>query len=436
MPNQQEIEMWLQNALTWAVIGGVIVIAILVLFAAIKNLLYICPPNQVLIFSGRNHRMPDGTRRGYRVIFGGRGWKVPILETVAGMSLNVMEVPMAVRGAYSKGGIPLNVDAIAMVKVSSEPRVIGNAIERFLGRDPEEIRRVAKETLEGHIRGVIAKLTPEEVNEDRLKFAAELSHESEEDFTKLGIHLDTLKILHVSDDVNYLNSISRQAIATVLKEAEIAESDAEREAELSEADNMGRAKVTEANVEAAIVQMQNDLRKIRADLEAEVQAEEERTTAAAREARAVAEQELQRVRSELAAIQLQADDVMPANAKREAEQHRARGEAALIRERGRALGKALDLIQQAWIEAGDHAMRIYLIEELEKILETASTGVRKIQIRNLNVIDSGDGKTLASYVAAYPAMLSAVFEAISHTTGIDIPSIVSGKTTTSIQKES
>ena len=49
-----------------------------------------------------------------------------------------------------------------------------NADERFLGRDRAELRSVAKETLEGTLRGVLATLTPEEVNEDRLKFAESL----------------------------------------------------------------------------------------------------------------------------------------------------------------------------------------------------------------------------------------------------------------------
>lgn len=411
------------KALIWAGIGA---IGLLILFGFIKSFLHICPPNQVLIFSGRSNRLPDGTRRGFRVVFGGRGWRWPIIETVAQMSLNVMEVPIAVRGAYSSGGIALNVDAIANVKISSDPVLIGNAIERFLGRDPEEIRRVAKETLEGHLRGVLARLTPEEVNEDRLKFAAALSHESEEDLSKLGIQVDTLKILHVSDDVSYLNSIGRKAIASVIRDAEISESDAKRDAEQTEAESLGRARVTQETTEAAIVQMENELRKIKADLEAEVRSEEEITLAAAREARAKAEQELQQVRAQLEAIRLQTDQVLPAEAKQEAATFTARGEAAAIRERGQAVGKALELLQQAWVDAGDNALRIYLLEDIEKILASASKGVSKVKIENLNVIDSGDGETLSSYVSAYPAMLGSIFDAVADTTGINIPKVIAG----------
>ena len=75
------------------------------------------------------------------------------------------------QGAYSSGGIPLNVHAIANVKLSSDPNLVRNAVERFLGSGMEQIAMVAQQTLEGVLREVLAQPTPEEVNEDRLKFA-------------------------------------------------------------------------------------------------------------------------------------------------------------------------------------------------------------------------------------------------------------------------
>jgi flotillin len=405
MPVQGEPLMWI------IAVAGALLIILFMRF--LKSLLQICPPNEVLIFAGG--------RKGFRVVFGGRGWRVPIIEKTARMSLNVMEVPIAIRGAYSQGGIPLNVDAIANVKISSDPKVVGNAIERFLGRDPNEIRRVAKETLEGHLRGVLARLTPEEVNEDRLKFADELSRESELDLSKLGIHLDTLKIQHVSDEVRYLESIGREAIANVVKEAEMAESDARRAAELEEAANQGRAKVARATADANIARMRNDLRRIQADLEAEVRSEEERMTAAAREARAKAEQELQGIRAQLEAIRLHTDAVLPAEAQQKAQEFKARGDAAILRERGLAVSQSLDLMTEAWAEAGPSALSIYLIEDIERILATAAKGVSKVRVNNLSMIDGGDGQTLSAYVGSYPAMLTSVFDAVNKTTGIDIP---------------
>jgi flotillin len=225
MPHQQQA----------VLLGALAAVAVVVLIAIYRSLLRICRPNEILIFSGRQHRTPDGSSVGYRVVFGGRGMRIPLVETVSRMDVSLISVPIAVQGAYSSGGIPLNVHAIANIKVSTDHRYIGNAIERFLGRDRQEIARVVKETLEGHLRGVLATMTPEALNQDRLEFAKHLEQSAVPDFQKLGLELDVLKIQHVSDDGNYLESIGRQRIAEILRTAEVAESDATREAEQAEA---------------------------------------------------------------------------------------------------------------------------------------------------------------------------------------------------------
>ena len=103
---------------------------LLVLMIIYRYLLRICRPNEILIFSGRKHKAGDGRTVGYRVVFGGRGVRVPVVETVDRMDVSLISVPMAVQGAYSEGGIPLNMHAIANIKVSTDRRFIGNAIEK------------------------------------------------------------------------------------------------------------------------------------------------------------------------------------------------------------------------------------------------------------------------------------------------------------------
>ncbi|MEC8422523.1 MAG: flotillin family protein, partial [Myxococcota bacterium] len=191
--------------------GGALALASMFLIVVLRQFLMIGRPNELLVFSGRQRRLADGSRIGYReVTGGGRAFRIPVLEKVDRMELSTLPVDIRITNAYSKGGIPLSVHAVANVKVSTDPVVMKNAIERFMGHDRSEIRRVAKETLEGHLRGVLATLTPEEVNEDRLKFAGALLEEAEVDFDRLGLQLDTLKIQNVSDDVKYLDSIGRR----------------------------------------------------------------------------------------------------------------------------------------------------------------------------------------------------------------------------------
>ena len=208
----------------------------IVLALVLTRFLYICQPNEVLVFSG-GKRAHLGRKVGYRIIKGGRAVRVPLLETVDAMDLTNMPIEVAVQGAYSKGGIPVNVHGIANVKIAGEQPVLDNAIERFLGVDRERIMGIAKDTLEGNLRGVLATLTPEELNQDKIKFAQSLLVEAEDDLRKLGLELDTLKIQDVSDDVNYLDSIGRKQSAEVQKKALIAEARAKAESAVQAAGN-------------------------------------------------------------------------------------------------------------------------------------------------------------------------------------------------------
>jgi flotillin len=398
--------------------------ALLLLISLLKQFLFIGRPNEVLIFSGRKRTMADGSEVGYRLVFGGRAFRVPLIERVDRMDLGSMPLDLHVANAFSKGGIPLTVHAIANVKVSSDPQIIMNAVERFLGSDSKEIRRVAKESLEGHLRGVLATLTPEEVNQDRLKFANALIDEAEEDLRKLGLHLDTLRVLNVYDDVKYLDSISRQQIANVLMVADIAESNARSESEQAEARANQAGRVASEQADARIAQKQNEVRRVRAELESRAKAEEERTIQLAAEARSEAEQRLQLLRKQVEETRLTAEVVLPAQAQQKAEALKARGEASVIAENGRAGAEALQILTEAWARAGDEAQDIFLIQQLETVVATVVERVRTVQVGEVNLVDRGDGRALANYVSGYPAAVAQVLEEMRRTTGVDLPAVL------------
>jgi flotillin len=406
--------------------GVGMVVFIMVLFAVVKSFLYIGRPNEVLIFSGRDHALPGGQVVGYRYKIGGRTLKYPILETVEQMDLRVIPVNIRIQGAYSKGGIPLNVHAIANIKISSESDKIHNAIERFLGVERSEVMRVAQETLEGNLRGVLATLTPEDVNENRLRFVEELQKDVEPDFEKLGLHLDTLKIQNVSDDRDYLDSIGRKRIAEIVKQAEIAESNAMKEAEEIEAHEQGRSEVARRQAQAQIQKSQNELRELIADLELKAKSEEEKSEARALATRAESEQELQKVRTDLEAIRLQADVVIPAEADKVARELLAAGEAAEIAEKGRAMAEVLRMMTEVWAEAGEAAMDIFLIQRMESIMGQVAEAARQVQVREVALIDSGDGTALPNYVSAFPRIVGSVFTDLRDIVGVDIGKVLRG----------
>ncbi|TMQ21187.1 MAG: flotillin family protein [Deltaproteobacteria bacterium] len=403
---------------------------LLVLMVIYRYLLRICRPNQILIFSGRKHTTSDGRVVGYRVVFGGRGVRVPVVETVHQMDVSLISVPIAVQGAYSEGGIPLNVHAIANIKVSTDRRYVGNAIERFLGKDRVEIARVVKETLEGHLRGVLATLTPEELNQDRLKFSRQLEASSGPDLEKLGLELDVLKIQHVSDDRNYLESIGRQRIAEILRNAEVSESDAARAAEQSEAAARARGEVAMTNAKAVVQRKGNELRQIKAEVDAEARGEEVRAEAAGQQARAEAELALQQTRGELEQLRLQAEVTIPAEIDAQVRELAAAGQAASIAADGEAMAASLAEVASAWRDSGGRAMDMFVLQHLDQIFGDVARAASRLKVEQVNLIDGGDGKTLPAYAAAYPATMAALLEQVTRTLGIDIAKVITGASTT------
>ena len=396
------------------------IFGLIVLVWFLKSFLCICKPNEVVILSGRKHRIKDGQDVGYRVLTGGRAIRIPIVETVKRMDVTTMPVRVEVHKAYSKGGTPLNIQAIANVKISSDPLVVGNAIERFLDHDRSEVVRVAQETLEGNLRGVVATLTPEQVNEDRLRFAERIASDVSRDLIKLGLQLDTLKIQSVADDVDYLSSLGRKEIALVIRDAEIAESDALTEAEQIEAECEERAEVAKTQDQIVILEKENELRKIKAKLERQARSEEEITIAAAKEKKAKAEQVLQTLRAEFERLRLEADEVLPAEAQRQAKELHARGEAAIFAENAQAAALVNDMLSQVWQETGRDASELFLIQQIETVLREAVQILGRLQLDKVNVIDNGDGKAIASLVKVYPQIVRQFLEGVNETLGIDV----------------
>lgn len=411
------------------VIGGAFgaVVFLMVLYFIVKAFYKIGLPNQVLILSGRDMQLEDGRSVGYRYGIGKRMFMIPVLEKLQFMDLRNISVNIHTQGAYSKGGIPLDVHAIANVKISSDPARIHNAIERFMGRDRSEIMRVAQETLEGNLRGILATLTPEEVNEDRQTFISEILEDVDPDFRKLGLQLDTLKIQNVSDGRDYLDSIGRKRIAEIIKEAEIAESNAMKIAEEIEAEAQGQSEVARKNAQAKIQTAQNDLRQVSAIQELAAKSEEEKAQALALAARAEQEQELQLVRTKLEDIRLKADVVIPAEVEKIAREYIAAGEAAEISERGRAMAEVLKMTSEVWLEAGDAAMDIFLLQNIEKIMNRVAEAARQVQVREVAIIDGGDGQALPNYVASFPRIVASLFAEMRDTMGIDIGQALTGQ---------
>ncbi|MCZ6757697.1 MAG: SPFH domain-containing protein [Bacteroidetes bacterium] len=397
------------------IIPVVLILGILAILGIVRANLKICQPNEILIFSGRNRKLSDGSRVGYRIIQGGRGFRIPIIEKVDRLILNTIPIDLTISNAYSKGGIPLTVRAIANVKIASYEPALNNAVERLLGKHLDDLAMLAKETLEGNLRGVVASLTPEEVNEDRLKFAKELVEEADNDLGALGLQLDTLKIQSVEDDRGYLDAIGRQSTAHIISTAEVVE-----------AENRERAKLAEAEADQAIVKAENDVRILRAQLSAKASAEEAKIDIAAQVAQAKAEQELAEQEILLSEKRQRAEVVVKAEASRSAKEEEAKGDAARILEDGQAEVNVLAKKLEIWKKAGSDAERLFLIQMLPDILKEIVKTVDHLEIDKITVVDSGgSGQGVPAVFNQIAGATPALLESLKTSTGIDIAGLLS-----------
>lgn len=382
------------------------------------NVLYICEPNEVLIFSGRRRATTDGTK-GYRIIKGGRGWRLPLVERVDRLDLTNMIIDVEVRGAYSKGGIPLNVQGVANIKVAGHEPVLGAAVERLLGKPREEVVKIAKDVLEGNLRGVLSRLTPEEVNEDKIAFAEKLLEEAEHDLGRLGLVLDTMKIQNVWDERGYLDSIGRKQSAEIIKRSRIAEARAKASAITRDADNRQRARLQQVDAEEEIAIAQAERRIMNAKTRGVAMIAEAEGQVRAELAKATAAVEAEEARVEKVRRQLEADVIEPAKADMEAGIAAARGRSAKILEEGRATVRVLDEMIGVWKEAGGSARDIFLMQKLQSVMTQLVSTVGTVNVDRITMLPSGDG---GSGDTARRAVR--VVEELKGAIGVDLPRLL------------
>lgn len=376
-----------------------------VFYALIRKLLYVATPNEVLIFCGSTRHAGD-KRVGYRFVRGGRSLRVPFLERVERLDLNMFTVMVNVEQAFTKGGIPLDVQGVANVKLPGEEPLLANAVERFLGRSRDEIYHIAKETLEGNLRGVLAGLTPEEVNQDKQRFAEQLLEEAEHDMTRMGLVLDTLKIQNVSDKVKYLSSAGRIRGADLNQRQAAAEALARADARVQEVQNWSGSEVAKIAADLEIARQETRKRIADATGRRAATIAESKGQVLAQIAEVRADIERQNARALQVRRQLDADIVEPALAQLRAAEEAARGEAAKILERGRADAEALGQLITAYAQGGAAAREVLVLQKLLPLLGQITGSHRPLEVARMTVLSAPRATPNGAGSATAPGRLS------------------------------
>jgi flotillin len=397
---------------------GVVVVLLLIVF--IKANMVICQPNEVVILAGRKRKLADGTVVGYRVIRGGRGFKRPFVESVKRLPLTTRTVDIHLSKVLCAGMIPVNIEGRANVKLAGrEEEGLESAVERFLGKGTEAVDRTAKQVLEGSLRGIVASVSPEEANAQRLDIAGQVASRAREDLGRLGIVLDFFQIQSITDDEGYLEAIGRKRNAEVIRDARIAEAEAEAEARQVSAEQARIGREAEIASEKIVIQRENELAVERADLAAKANEAEGRAAVAGEIARADRQVELEAKRAEVSLHREQADTVVPAEARQKALALEAEGKSSKIRENGRAMSEAVELMRNQ-IQAGA-TEDLFLIQMLPGLLDKVTRVVSdNLRVDKLTILDSGDGEGLPTYVNNLTNSAITMLEQLRNATGVDL----------------
>ncbi len=275
------------------VVGGLIVLAVAAVGYVLAYLAFLkkAGPNEVIVVSGRGR---------VKFITGGAGMVVPLFSTWNRLSLEVMTLDVTTPEVYTSQGVPILVDGVAQIKIKKDEGSLHAAAERFLGKRPEEIARIALETVQGHLRAILGTLSVEEIYKNRDQFAQKVQEISAGDLGNMGLGIDSFTIRDLRDKHGYLEALGKPRIAEVKrtaaiaeavasKEAAIAQADAERETRERQAEAQRLAQEAEAKRDAAVAEANAD--KIRRQREADASALRAAEIAQYQAQQAIAEQQ-------------------------------------------------------------------------------------------------------------------------------------------------
>ena len=412
-------------------------------------------PNDVLIVSGRKHRFvdPDGTvrTRGFRIVKGGGTFVYPIVEKVDVLSLELLTIDVQTPEVYTSKGVPVKVDGVAQIKVKGDDISIATAAEQFLSKGTDDIKNIAMQTLEGHLRAILGTMTVEEIYQNRDAFASKVQEVAAGDMANMGLGIVSFTIRDIRDTQGYLDALGKPRIAQVKRDAQIAQAEADRDAMIksSQATQAGQeakfqadSKIAEAQRDyqsnVASYQATVNLKKAEADLAYDLQkfktgqlvkAEEVQVQIVEKQKQIeLQQQEILRKQRELEAmVQKPADaerykvetlanakkfqleteaagaasatkatgfanaDVAKATGIAEAEANKARGlaEAAIIEAQGKATASAMQQKAESFKQYNEAAVIEMIVRVMPEVAARVSEPLSKTE--KIVIINSGNG---------------------------------------------
>lgn len=238
----------MEGSVTMWVIVGMMIMGLVILMGILASMFRKVGPNQALVVYGF---------RGTRIVQGGGTIIFPMVENCRDLSLELMSFDVAPQqDLYTKQGVAVTVEAVAQIKVKSDPESIRTAAEQFLTKTPGEREGLIRLVMEGHLRGIIGQLTVEEIVKQPEMVADRMRSTCADDMNKMGLEVISFTIKEVRDKNEYIANMGKPDVARIKRDADVAGAEAERDTAIKRA---------LAQREAAIARAQADQERVLAE---------------------------------------------------------------------------------------------------------------------------------------------------------------------------
>jgi flotillin len=223
------------------VIVALSLLALLFLLSGLAKLFRKAGPHEALIVYGF---------RGTRVVKGRGTMIVPMFENCRGLSLELMSFDVAPKqDLYTRQGVAVTVEAVAQIKVKSDPESILTASEQFLTKVPDEREALIRLVMEGHLRGIIGQLTVEEIVKQPEMVGDRMRSTCADDMNKMGLEVISFTIKEVRDKNEYITNMGRPDIARIKRDADVATAEADRDTAIKRAEAARESAIAKAKAD-------------------------------------------------------------------------------------------------------------------------------------------------------------------------------------------
>jgi flotillin len=264
-----------------AIIVVVAVATVVLMMWIIGTLFRRVGPNRALIAYGWG---------GTHIVTGGGRVVWPLFQSFQELSLELMSFDVAPeQQLYTSQGVAVAVEAVAQIKVKSDPESIRTAAEQFLTKPPAERDVLLRLVMEGHLRGIVGLLKVEEIVKEPEIVAGRVRDSVSDDLNKMGLEVVSFTIKKVTDETDYISNMGRPDIARIKREADIAQAEAERDTAIKRAMAMREAAIAQAQADQERVIAQTASEAKQAEAQRDLEVKRAAFDASIRQQRAVAE---------------------------------------------------------------------------------------------------------------------------------------------------